>query len=157
MPRNIQPSRRSQTATARNKSRIMETARLEDVFFGKVIKNLGGTQMLVKTQEGFEALARIPGALAHRSATPIRAGDLVILLPWDFEVRADKSKRHYEIFAVIHDRKLIRVHINEGRIPEWMLDDSKATGEKGMVEEGVEFDYGLDEHEDDDALNIDEI
>jgi initiation factor 1A len=156
MPRNTQPSRRSRAATLKNTSRILETARLEDVFFGKVIRNLGGSQMQVKTQEGDDALARIPGALSHRTATPIRTGDLVILLPWDFEVRTDKSKRRFEIFAVIHDKKLIREHIREGRIPGWMLEEAKDAEEAEMAE-AIEFDYGLDGDGDENDVDIDKI
>ena len=41
MPRN-QIGRRAKAATARNTSRILETAKIEDVYFGRVIRNLGG-------------------------------------------------------------------------------------------------------------------
>ena len=148
MPRSTQPSRRSRAATNKNNSRILETARVEDVYFGRILRNLGGSQMLVLTQEGHEALARIPGALAHRSATPIRAGDIVILLPWEFDMRLG-GKRRYEIFAVIHDRKQIRDHIREGRIPGWMLEEAKDGEERKDVSgPDVEFDYGMDEESD---------
>lgn len=156
MPRNTQPSRRSRMATAKNNARIHETARLEDVYFGRIIRNLGGSQMLVMTQEGHECLARIPGALSHRSATPIRAGDIVILLPWEFEVR-NGGKRRYEIFAVIHDRKQIREHIRAGHIPGWMLEDTKEHKDTtaAAAEAAIEFDYGLDEK--DEEVIVDDI
>ena len=107
---------------------------------------------MVMTQDGEESLARIPGALAHRSATPIRANDIVILLPWDFDSRSG-SKRRYEIFAVIHDRKEICEHIREGRIPGWMLDDTKSKHE----DLGVEFDYETKHIDDTDGNNEDEV
>ena len=156
MPRSTQPSRRSRAATAKNTSRIQETARLEDVYFGRIIRNLGGSQMLVMTQEGHEGLARIPGVLSHRSATPIRIGDIVILLPWEFEARSG-GKRRYEIFAVVHDRKQIREHIRGGHIPGWMLEETKDLQE-AVAETTVEFDYGQDEDvEEDEEVNVDEV
>jgi translation initiation factor IF-1 len=132
----------------------MEVFRSEDVFFGKVIRNLGGRQILVMTQEGKEAMALIPGALSHRSATPIRSGDIVILLPREYECRLS-GKQRFEIFAVVHDRKTIKDHIRSGRVPGWMLeqnthDDVPAAGEC------IEFDYGNDAEADDD-VDVDEI
>ena len=153
-----QPSRRSQRAANCNKNRLMEVSKAEDVFFGRIVRNLGGRQMLVMTQEGREALALIPGALAHRSATPIRTGDIVILLAREYEVR-HSDKQRFEIFAVVHERKTIKEHIRSGRIPGWMLEVS-ASEDVPVASECVEFDYGIDADGDADAtedVDIDRI
>jgi translation initiation factor IF-1 len=156
MPRNRgQSSRRSKAAASLNQSRLLEISKSENIIFGQIIKNLGARWMQAVNQDGTEVVAHIPNSLAHRTATPIRSGDIVILLARDYEVRASGEKK-YEIFAVVQDKKQIREHIRDGRIPTWMLD---AKGiEEDATSDVVEFDYA--EGEDNDAeteIDIDKI
>lgn len=152
MPRNTQPSRRTKTAISKNTARLEEVSKNQDVLFGRVSRNLGGRQMLVTNHEHQDVLAYIPGTLAHRSATPIRSGDLVVLLPREYEVRS-AGKMRYDIFAVVHERKQIREHIRKGIIPSWMLEQSADSTNK--YEADIEFDYDLDENINENITNID--
>jgi translation initiation factor IF-1 len=150
-----QPGRRSKAATARNQSRLLEVSKSEDVVFGQVLKNLGGRWMQVINEDTAQVMAHIPNSLAHRAATPIRAGDILILLPRDYEVRLDGVKK-YEIFAVVQDKKQIREHIREGRIPTWMLGTKSA--DEDVASDAIVFDYGEGEGEgEDDDVDVDNI
>lgn len=145
MPRSA-PSKRSQQSQARNKDRIAAAVELgEEVEFGRIVRNLGGRNLLVLNQQQMECLAHIPGALAHRSSTPIVTGSIVVIVPRTYESRT-KSEKRYDIFAVVQDKKDIRRAIKEGKIPEWLLNDSNSKN----MEENIEFDYVTKDDDNDD-------
>lgn len=50
---------------------------------GIVEKMLGGRRVRVQCLDGIERLARIPGRLKRRQW--IKVGDIVIIVPWDFQ------------------------------------------------------------------------
>jgi len=50
---------------------------------GVVEKLLGGRRVTVQCMDGIERLARIPGRLKRRQW--IEIGDVVIVVPWDFQ------------------------------------------------------------------------
>lgn len=164
MPRTA-PSKRSQQSQARNRERVVISVEMEgEVEFGRIVRNLGGRNMIVLNQDRKECMAHIPGALAHRSSTPIITGSLVVIVPREYESRAGSEKR-YDIFAVVQDKKDIRVAIKEGKIPNWLLNQT----DSAVDEDGVEFDYiskekgdksdkdGEDEGLDEKELDIDTI
>jgi len=51
--------------------------------FGIVVAMLGGGHVKVKCEDGKERLGRIPGKLRKRIW--IREGDVVIVVPWQFQ------------------------------------------------------------------------
>jgi len=55
----------------------------EDELFGRVLKILGGDQLLVKCIDGITRRGRIRGKLRRRIW--IRENDIVIIAPWDFK------------------------------------------------------------------------
>lgn len=55
-------------------------------FIGIVEKRLGGSRMNVRSVDGKEIMARVPGRV--KKILWIREGDIVLLEPWEF----DKSK-----------------------------------------------------------------
>lgn len=55
-------------------------------FIGIVEKRLGGSRMNVKSVEGKDIMARVPGRV--KKFLWIREGDIVLLEPWEF----DKTK-----------------------------------------------------------------
>ncbi len=57
-----------------------------DQFIGIVEKRLGGSRMNIKSVDGREILARVPGRA--KKFLWIREGDIVLLEPWEF----DKTK-----------------------------------------------------------------
>ena len=57
-----------------------------DEFIGIVEKRLGGSRMNVRSMDGRDILARVPGRV--KKFLWIREGDLVLLTPWEF----DKNK-----------------------------------------------------------------
>ncbi|MFV9676292.1 MAG: translation initiation factor eIF-1A [Methanosarcinales archaeon] len=50
---------------------------------GIVQKMLGGRRVTVQCQDGEERMARIPGRLKRRHW--VNVGDVVIIVPWDFQ------------------------------------------------------------------------
>ncbi len=58
----------------------------ENQFLGIVEKRLGGGRMRVKTIDGRELLARVPGRV--KKYLWVRENDIVLLEPWEY----DKSK-----------------------------------------------------------------
>ena len=48
-----------------------------------VEKLLGGRRVLVQCMDGVDRMARIPGRLKRRQW--VQAGDVVIIVPWDFQ------------------------------------------------------------------------
>lgn len=59
-----------------------------DEFIGIVDKRLGGSRMYVRSVEGTELMARVPGRV--KKFLWIREGDIVLLQPWELEEgRAD--------------------------------------------------------------------
>lgn len=156
MPRTA-PSKRAQSSQARNKARTLAAVEMEgEVEFGRVVRNLGGRNMVILNKEKRECLAHIPGALAHRSSTPIISGSIVVVIPRNYESRAKEEKR-YDIFAVVQDKKDIRDAIKEGHIPDWMFNESSSSDV-----DVIEFDYdGIQNKEDmdteDDSIDIDNI
>ncbi len=50
---------------------------------GVVEKMLGGRRVTVQCVDGIERMARIPGRLKRREW--IKVGDVVIIVPWDFQ------------------------------------------------------------------------
>ena len=55
----------------------------EGELFGRVLKILGGDQLLVKCVDGITRRGRIRGKLRRRIW--IRENDIVIIAPWDFK------------------------------------------------------------------------
>lgn len=55
----------------------------EGEMFGRVLKILGGDQLLVKCVDGITRRGRIRGKLRRRIW--IRENDIVIIAPWDFK------------------------------------------------------------------------
>lgn len=55
-------------------------------FIGLVEKRLGGSRMNIRSVDGKDILARVPGRM--KKFLWIREGDIVLLEPWEF----DKSK-----------------------------------------------------------------
>jgi len=55
----------------------------DDEFIGVVEKRLGGSRMNVRSMDGKDILARIPGA--KKKYLWIREGDIVLLKPWEFD------------------------------------------------------------------------
>ena len=55
----------------------------EGELFGRVLKILGGDQLLVKCTDGITRRGRIRGKLRRRIW--IRENDIVIIAPWDFK------------------------------------------------------------------------
>jgi len=55
-------------------------------FIGVVEKRLGGSRMNVRSVDGKDIMARVPGRV--KKFLWIREGDIVLLTPWEF----DKSK-----------------------------------------------------------------
>ena len=55
----------------------------EGELFGRVLKILGGDQLLVKCVDGITLRGRIRGKLRRRIW--IRENDIVIIAPWDFK------------------------------------------------------------------------
>ncbi|MFW5705197.1 MAG: translation initiation factor eIF-1A [Nanoarchaeota archaeon] len=54
-----------------------------DEFIGVVEKRLGGSRMNVRSADGRDILARVPGRV--KKFLWIREGDIVLLQPWEFE------------------------------------------------------------------------
>ncbi len=50
---------------------------------GIVQKMLGGRRVTVQCQDGVERMGRIPGRLKRRQW--VNVGDVVIIVPWDFQ------------------------------------------------------------------------
>jgi translation initiation factor IF-1 len=154
MPRSA-PSKHSVQSQARNKERTIAAVELEaGVEFGRVVRNLGGRNLLVLNQEHRESLAHIPGALAHRSSTPIVVGSIVIIIPRSYEARSNGEQR-YDIFAVVQDKKDIRNAVKKGRIPEWMLNDSGSEIKNDIIEFDHHEDAGDGDRDGDNSESID--
>ncbi|MCA9486782.1 translation initiation factor IF-1A [Candidatus Woesearchaeota archaeon] len=61
---------------------------VKDEFVGIVEKRLGGSRMHVRSSDGREILARVPGRV--KKFLWIREGDIVLLQPWELDKeRAD--------------------------------------------------------------------
>jgi len=54
-----------------------------DEFIGVVVKRLGGSRMNIRSADGRDILARVPGRA--KKFLWIREGDIVLLQPWEFE------------------------------------------------------------------------
>jgi translation initiation factor 1A len=72
------------------KKKVLSEARLNEMTYpgqgevlGVVTKLLGFDRIMVKCQDGNERLCRIRGKMKRR--VWIREGDIVIVLPWDFQ------------------------------------------------------------------------
>lgn len=149
---NTAPSRRAIASKSRNSAKAAAAIEMEGhVEFGKIVKNLGGRNMVVMNSQKKECIAHIPGVLAHRSSTPIVSESLVVIVPRSYESRSNGEIR-YEIFAVVQDKKDIREAIKSGMVPEWMLNDSKIESSV----EVIEFDYTEIANKDSE-VNIDDI
>lgn len=61
-------------------------------YIGLVEKRLGGSRMRVRSFDGKEILARVPGRV--KKFLWIREGDIVLLDPWEFDV--DKADLIYK-------------------------------------------------------------
>lgn len=60
----------------------------ENELIGRVEKRLGGSRMNVRGANGEDILARVPGRV--KKYLWIREGDIVLLIPWEFDkTRAD--------------------------------------------------------------------
>lgn len=72
----------------------------DDCSFGKVIKHLGNSRVLVAGIDKKEYQAVIRTILRKKSTTPIYAGDVVIISSRDFESRAGTADARFDIMAV---------------------------------------------------------
>lgn len=61
-------------------------------FIGIVEKRLGGSRMYVRSTDGKEIMARVPGRV--KKFLWIREGDIVLLTPWELD--ADKADLIYK-------------------------------------------------------------
>lgn len=76
-------------------------------FIGIVVKRLGGSRMNVRSVEGKDILARVPGRV--KKFLWIREGDVVLLTPWELdEDRADLIYKYKpnEVKALEREGKL---------------------------------------------------
>ncbi len=129
---------------------------LEGAVFGRVVKHLGASHILVLLENKREAIARIRNILARRGSTPIVTDDIVILSPRDFETAKD-TKPRFDVLAITSRHQAARLE-KDGKIPAWMLQSS------ADMEDGGEdlFDYlsapaeGR-EDSDDDEVDVDKI
>ncbi len=64
----------------------------DDEFIGIVEKRLGGSRMNIRTMDGKEILARVPGRA--KKYLWIREGDIVLLKPWELD--KDKADLFYK-------------------------------------------------------------
>ena len=77
----------------------------EEQMFAVVNRVLGGSRMSVHCEDGKSRLARIPGG-KRRGMGRIRAGDLVLISPWDVQdEKADVQFRYRKNQARFLDRK----------------------------------------------------
>lgn len=108
---------------------------LEGAAFGRVVKHLGASHILVLLENKQEGIARIRNILARRGSTPIVTDDIVILSPRDFETTKD-TKPRFDVLAVTSRQQAARLE-KDGKIPAWMMQTSTE------VEKGSEdiFDY----------------
>ncbi|MCW7071835.1 translation initiation factor eIF-1A [ANME-1 cluster archaeon ex4572_4] len=73
--------------------RVRLPQRREREVLAVVEKLLGGRRAKVQCLDGVERLARIPGRLKRRKW--VKAGDVVIIVPWDFQdAKADLIYRY---------------------------------------------------------------
>ena len=92
----------------------------EGELFGRVIKLVGGDNIIVKSSDGKIRTCRIRGKIKRRMW--IRDNDLVLIAPWDFQSdKADIIWRYISAHAdklecVAGNEKLIK-HLTESGIP----------------------------------------
>ena len=124
---------------------------LEGCTFGKVIKMFGGSNVHLVDMDKKEAIGVIRGLLRRRGVTPIGPGDVVIMSEREFET---KGKKTYDIVGVAYGPSVSALH-KDGHIPDWMIgavDAVGANGGAGKGEDDIEFDYGVEEEVDIDAI-----
>jgi translation initiation factor IF-1 len=124
----------------------------DDCTFGKVVKHLGNSRILVMGTDKKEYHAVIRCLLRKKSSTPIYAGDIVIISSRDFESRAGTVDARFDVMSVL-GKKDIASLIKDKRIPRWMLHG----GTDVLSDDGEDdlFDYGAtiaDEDVDIDAI-----
>ena len=123
----------------------------DDCSFGKVVKHLGNSRVLVAGIDKKEYQAVIRNILRKKSSTPIYAGDIVVISSRDFESRASTSEARFDIMAVL-GKKDIATLVKERRIPRWML-------HTGLEDDGEDdlFDYAAASATGDEDVDIDAI
>jgi len=73
--------------------RVRIPQKKEREVLGVVEKMLGGRRVTVQCEDGTERMARIPGRLKRKQW--VQAGDVVIVVPWDFQdEKADLIHRY---------------------------------------------------------------
>ena len=83
-----------------NEAALKEFVADEGEMFGRVIKLVGGDNVIVKCNDGKVQLVRIRGKIKRRMW--IRENDLVLLAPWDFQ--SDKADIIWRYIAVHADK-----------------------------------------------------
>ncbi len=66
----------------------------EGEMLGKVVELVGDDRARVACQDGVVRIARIPGR--YRKKMWVRAGDVVIVVPWDFDPKKADIVHRYE-------------------------------------------------------------
>lgn len=122
---------------------------LEGCVFGRVVKHLGGGNVEVLDADKCQAIGAIRGLLRKRGATPVAAGNVVIMSPRDFESVKAGKKRVYDIVGIM-DGAAAAAMEKGGIIPSWMTGVAAAEAAAGA--DGFEFDYAGEEDVDVDAI-----
>lgn len=129
----------------------------EEIFFGRVLKHLGGGHVRVILDNKREGIAKIRSVLTKRGSTPICTDDVVVLSGRDFETKTtvgpdgrpvDKVER-FDLLGVLTRAQAAKME-KEGKIPSWFV--SVENGEAG---EGDIFDYS--EPADNEEVNVDDL
>ncbi len=144
----------------RTVSAAME-AESDEIFFGRVLKHLGGGHVRVILSNKREGIAKIRTALTKRGTTPIVTDDIVVLSGRDFETKStvgpdgrlvEKVER-FDLLGVLTRAQAAKME-KEKKIPSWFVSSEEGADADG----GDIFDYSETPAADDEGeVNIDDI
>jgi translation initiation factor IF-1 len=137
---------------------------MEGELYGRVVKMYGGASLSVMTKDKREHRAELRGLFRRKGATPVLAGDVVILGRREFESRKEGDyvgeiggSEVFDIIGIMDHRAALKA-VKDGIIPKWMQtgQEEKAAEESAVGaladDDGFEFDYDdVEEEEEDDV------